>query len=306
MHGGNHSHDHACARAQARFSPAFAIGIGLNAALVVLQVAYGLIGNSVALLADAGHNFSDVVGLLLAFIASAASRRAPSLRYTYGLRSTSILAALANAIVLLIAVGAIALESGRRLGAAEPVSGNIVMAVAAFGIVINGGTALLFLRGRRGDLNIRAAFLHMAADAGVSLGVLLSGLVILMTGWLWFDPLVSLIISVIIVWGTIGLLREAVKLALDAVPTGIDPVEVREYLEELPGVARIHDLHIWPMSTTETALTCHLVMPRGHPGDAFLVEAAHSLRTRFGIQHATLQIECDDAGVCALAPDHVV
>jgi cobalt-zinc-cadmium efflux system protein len=306
MNGQHHHHGHTQKRESLGYGLAFAVGTGLNIALVIFQIAYGLIGNSVALLADAGHNFGDVIGLLLAWGSSAAARKAPSLRYTYGLRSTSILAALANAIVLLIAVGAIALEAARRFGSAEPVAGKTVMIVAAIGILVNGGTALLFMGGRRGDLNIRGAFTHMAADAGISLGVLVSGFLILITGWLWLDPLVSLIISAIIVWGTWGLLRDSVNLALNAVPAGIDPAEVRTHLEGLQGVACIHDLHIWPMSTTETALTCHLVMPAGHPGDAFLAEMAGTLHAQFGIQHSTLQIECEDNGACALASEHVV
>ena len=285
---------------------AFAIGIGLNIALVILQAAYGILGNSMALLADAGHNLSDVFGLLLAWGASAAARRPPTSRYTYGLRSSSILAALANAIILLIAVGAIALEAIQRLHTPEPVAAGTVMIVAATGVIVNGGTALLFMRGRERDLNIRGAFMHMAADAAISLGVLVSGFAILKTGWMRVDPLVSLVISAIIVAGTWGLLRQSFDLALHAVPPGIDPAEVRRHLERLDGVERIHDLHIWAMSTTETALTCHLVMPAGHPGDAFIAAAAASLHTEFGIEHTTLQIECGDAAACALAPDHVV
>jgi cobalt-zinc-cadmium efflux system protein len=306
MHGHNHRHGHNHGHAGQDFRLAFAIGTGLNIALVALQAAYGVIGHSVALLADAGHNLGDVFGLLLAWGASAASRRAPSSRYTYGLRSTSILAALANAIILLIAVGAIALEAVQRFGSPEPVAASAVMTVAAIGILVNGGTALLFMQGRDRDLNIRGAFIHMAADAGISLGVLVSGFLILHTGWMWLDPIVSLIISAVIVRSTWGLLRHSFDLALQAVPPGIDPAEVRGHLERLDGVARIHDLHVWAMSTTETALTCHLVMPAGHPGDAFIAQAAASLRAAFGIEHTTLQIECGDAGACALAPDHVV
>jgi cobalt-zinc-cadmium efflux system protein len=306
MHGHYHEHSEGPRRDAESFGYAFAIGTALNFALLVLQVTFGIIGNSVALLADAGHNLSDAIALLLAWAANAAARRPPSSRYTYGLRSTSILAALANAIVLLIAVGAIALEAVHRFGSAEPVAGRTVMIVAAIGILVNGGSAFLFLRGRGNDLNVRSAFLHLAADAGISFGVLIAGFLILMTGWRWLDPLVSLVISAIIVWGTWGLLREAIDLALHAVPPGIDPAQVRQLLEGLNGVERIHDLHIWPMSTTDTALTCHLVMPGGHPGDAFIAAAANSLHSRFGIQHATLQIECGDAGACVLAPDHVV
>jgi cobalt-zinc-cadmium efflux system protein len=306
MHGHDHHHGHSHEDGPQDFRAAFAIGTGLNIALVGLQAAYGVIGHSVALLADAGHNLGDVFGLLLAWGASAAARRAPSSRYTYGLRSSSILAALANAIILLIAVGAIALEALQRFGSPEPVAAKSVMIVAAIGILVNGGTALLFMRGRERDLNIRGAFLHMAADAAISLGVLVAAFLILKTGWMWLDPLVSLIISAIIVRGTWGLLRHSFDLALQAVPPGIDPAKVRGNLERLDGVERIHDLHIWAMSTTETALTCHLVMPGGHPGDAFIAQAAALLHDEFGIEHTTLQIECGDAGTCALAPDHVV
>jgi cobalt-zinc-cadmium efflux system protein len=306
MHGHDHHHGHNHGRAAQDFRLAFAIGTGLNIALVALQAVYGIIGHSVALLADAGHNLGDVFGLLLAWGASAAARKVPSSRYTYGYRSTSILAALANAIILLIAVGAIALEALQRIASPEPVGAEAVMIVAATGILVNGCTAALFMRGQERDLNIRGAFLHMAADAAISLGVLISAFLILKTGWMWIDPLVSLAISVIIVRGTWGLLRHSFDLALQAVPPGIDPAEVRGHLERLDGVARIHDLHIWAMSTTETALTCHLVMPAGHPGDAFIARAASMLHAEFGIEHATLQIECGDAGACALAPDHVL
>jgi cobalt-zinc-cadmium efflux system protein len=306
MHGHNHHHGDNHEHGPQDFQLAFAIGTGLNVALVGLQAAYGIIGHSVALLADAGHNLGDVFGLLLAWGASAAARRAPSSRYTYGFRSSSILAALANSIILLIAVGAIALEAIQRFGSAEAVAAKAVMIVAAIGILINGGTALLFMRGRSRDLNIRGAFMHMAADAAISLGVLVSAFLIVMTGWMWIDPFVSLVISAIIVRGTWGLLRHSFDLALQAVPSSIDPAEVRVSLERLGGVARIHDLHIWAMSTTETALTCHLVMPGGHPGDAFIARTAASLHKEFGIEHATLQIEYGDAETCALAPDHVV
>ena len=306
MHGHSHDHGHDHSHAPKDFQLAFAIGTVLNVALVILQAAYGIIGNSMALLADAGHNLGDVFGLLLAWGASAAARKAPSLRYTYGFRSSSILAALANAIILLIAVGAIALEAIQRFNSPEPVAATSVMIVAAIAILVNGGTALLFMKGQGDDLNIRGAFLHMAADAATSLGVLLSAYLILKTGWMWVDPLVSLIISAIIVWGTWGLLRQSFDLALHAVPASIDPAEVRTLLASLDGVERIHDLHIWAMSTTETALTCHLVMPGGHPGDAFLARATDALHDKFQIAHSTLQIECGDADACTLAPDTVV
>lgn len=298
--GDDHHHHHA---APADYGRAFAIGVALNVGFVALEATYGIIANSMALVADAGHNLSDVFGLVVAWAASALSKRAPSPRFTYGLRSTSILAALANAILLLIAVGAIAWEACSRLITPEPVAGMTVIVVAAIGIVVNTATALLFFSGREGDLNIRGAYLHMAADAAVSAGVVLAGLAILATGALWIDPLASLVVAAVIVWGTWWLLRDSVNMALDAVPPGIDPVAVRRCLAALPGVSALHDLHIWPMSTTETALTCHLVMPGGHPGDAFLGEVGETLRHDFSIVHATLQIEVGDHAGCGLACD---
>jgi len=265
-----------------------------------------VIAHSTALLADAGHNLSDVLGLAVAWGASILGRRQPTARFTYGLRSTSILAAFANAVVLLLVMGAIAWEAIRRFGVAEPVAGTTVMVVAAIGIGVNGITAWLFASGRKGDINIRGAFLHMAGDALVSAGVVLAGLAILVTGWLWLDPLVSLILAAIVVAGTWSLLRDSVMMSLGAVPGGIDPAAVRAYLAALPGVARIHDLHIWPMSTTEVALTCHLLMPGGHPGDKFAAELARELQSRYGIGHTTLQIEIDESVACALEPEHTI
>jgi cobalt-zinc-cadmium efflux system protein len=297
-----HAHDHAPPK---DFGWAFALGAGLNILFVLVEAIYGIKANSVALLADAGHNLSDVLGLLLAWAASALMRRGPTRRYTYGLGSSSILAALANAVLLLIAVGAIALEAVQRLADPHPVAGLTVMAVAGIGIVINGVTAWMFASGRKKDLNIRGAYLHMAADAAVSAGVVVAGLVILVTGWLWVDPLVSLVIAGIIVWGSWGLMRDSLNMALHAVPAGIDPERVRAHLEEVRGVSAVHDLHIWPLSTTETALTCHLVMKEGSPGDTFLVETAHQLKERFGIAHATIQVETGETA-CTLEPDHVV
>jgi cobalt-zinc-cadmium efflux system protein len=301
-HGGGHAHAHA----PKDFGTAFAIGTALNVGFVAVEATYGILANSMALLADAGHNLSDVFGLLMAWGAATLSKKAPTARFTYGWGSSSILAALANAILLLVAVGAIAWESVQRLGTPEPVAGTTVMAVAGVGIFINGLTAWLFMSGRDDDLNIRGAYLHMASDAAVSLGVVLAGVVMLATGWSWVDPVVSLAIAAIIVWGTWSLLSESVNLALHAVPPGIQTGAVKAYLEGLPGVGKIHDLHIWAMSTTETALTCHLVMPGKHPGDAFLKEAADGLRQKFKIAHATLQIEHGDSGACALEPDNVV
>lgn len=287
------------------YNRAFTIGITLNVGFVLLEVTYGLSAHSVALLADAGHNLSDVLSLVLAWGASALTRRQPSHRYTYGLRRSSILIALLNAIILLIAMGGIAWEAVQRFRAPGPVGGTTVIGVAAVGIVINTVTALLFMSGRKRDLNIRGAFLHMAADAGVSLGVVLAGIAILITGWFWFDPVVSLLIVAVVVVGTWKLLQDSVNLAMDAVPEGIEPLAVRTYLSELPNVAQVHDLHIWAMSTTETALTAHLVIPAGHPGDAFLCGIGKALHDQFGIEHATLQVETGDSDhPCSLGPDH--
>jgi cobalt-zinc-cadmium efflux system protein len=285
---------------------AFAIGIGLNLTFVAVEFVYGVLGNSMALLADAGHNLSDVLGLIIAWVASVLTKRPPSSRYTYGLGGSSILAALFNAVILLLAVGAIAWESILRLFSPEPVASITVMTVALVGIVINGLTAWLFASGRKGDLNIRGAFLHMAADAAVSAGVVVAGVVILFTDWAWVDPLTSLAIVGVIVWGTWSLLRDSFAMSVDAVPGAIDPQAVRRFLESCPGVSAVHDLHIWPVSTTENALTAHLVLPGGHPGDEFLTSAATELKRQFGIGHTTLQIEVNEDTACRLAPDHVV
>jgi cobalt-zinc-cadmium efflux system protein len=249
---------------------------------------------------------SDVIGLLVAWGASVLSQRPPTARYTYGLRSSSILAALFNAMFLLVAVGAIAWEAAQRFAHPAPVAGKTVMIVAAVGIVINGLTAWMFASGRKGDINIRGAFLHMAADAAVSAGVVVAGALILLTGWQWVDPVVSLVICAIIVWSTWGLLKDSVRMSLAAVPQAIDASGVSAYLRQLPGVTELHDLHIWPVSTTETALTCHLVMPDGHPGDRFLTDTAHALAHRFAIGHTTIQIETSETTACALAPDGVL
>jgi cobalt-zinc-cadmium efflux system protein len=300
-HGG-HGHSHA----PADFGRAFLIGTILNLGFVAVEAGYGIAANSVALLADAGHNLSDVLGLLVAWGAASLGKRAPTVHYTYGLRRTSILAALFNAIFLLVAIGAIAYEAFGRLAAPEPVAGGIVMAVAAIGIVINGVTAWLFSSGRKGDLNVRGAFLHMVSDAVVSAGVVVSAFTIGLTGWLWLDPATSLVIVAIIMIGTWGLLKDSVAMALDRVPDGIAPRDVEAALTGLPGVARVHDLHIWSMSTTEVALTAHLVMPTGCPGDAFLHDAADMLHDRFEIGHATLQVERSDDAACRLEPAHRV
>jgi cobalt-zinc-cadmium efflux system protein len=292
--------------APANFGAALAIGIGLNTAFVIIEGTFGYISNSMALVADAGHNLSDVLGLLVVWTAVILSKRAPSARYTYGLRGSSILAALFNAVFLLVAVGAISWEAIQRLLHPEPVAGVTVMVVAAIGIFVNGITAYLFASGRKGDLNIKGAYLHMAADAGVSAGVVIAGLTIMFTGWSWLDSATSLVVSAVIVWGTWGLLRDSMAMSLSAVPPGIDPATVRAYLEKCAGVVQVHDLHIWPMSTTEVALTCHMVVPAGQPGDNYLMEISQRLKQDFGIHHATLQIETDPDSACALAPDHVV
>lgn len=289
------------------YTRAFVIGIALNIAYVFAEAGFGIYAGSLALLADAGHNSGDVLSLALAWGAAVLSRRRPSGRFTYGLRSTTILAALTNAILLVLVTGGIAWEAVIRLLYPIPINSALMIGVAAPGILVNGGTALLFAKGRGHDLNLKSAFRHMAADTLVTLGVALAGVGILLTGRLWLDPAASLLVSVIIVIGTWSLLRSAFGLALDAVPEGIDAEAVRAHLAELAGVAAVHDLHIWGMSTTETALTCHLVMPGGHPGDAFLEGAAAELHARFGIAHATLQIEIADTGeACKLTPEHVV
>ncbi|BCM83992.1 cation diffusion facilitator family transporter [Methylobacterium indicum] len=305
-HGHGHHHGPGHVHAPASFGRAFAIGIALNTGFVLIEGGYGFLTDSVALLADAGHNLSDVLGLVVAWAAATLGQRRPTARFTYGLRSSSILAALFNAVFLLVAVGAIALEAVQRFSAPAPVPGLTVTIVALVGIAVNGITAWLFASGRKGDLNIRGAYLHMLADAAVSAGVVVAGLVILWTGWTWVDPLTSLVIVAVIVAGTWGLLRDSVVLSLDAVPPGLDPADVRRCLAERPGVSEVHDLHVWPMSTTETALTAHLVMPAGHPGNAFLNDCAATLRRRFGIAHVTLQVELAGGPACALAPDHVV
>ncbi|MGM4871150.1 cation diffusion facilitator family transporter [Bradyrhizobium sp. 956_D2_N1_5] len=304
-HGHNHGPGHAHVHAPADFGTAFAIGISLNTALVVAEAIYGYIGNSTALLADAGHNLSDVLGLVVAWCASIAARRAPSGRFTYGFRASTILAALANAVFLLVATGAIGWEAILRLREPEPVAGVTVMVVAGIGILINGFTAMLFARGRKDDINIEGAYLHMAADAAVSLGVVVSAALIIWTGWLWLDPVTSLVICATILWSTTSLLRGSIDMSMAAAPRGTDIAAIKIFLLERPGVSGIHDLHVWPISTTETALTCHLVMPTG-AGDAFLMETAQMLRASFRIGHTTLQIETHPDNGCALAPDDVV
>jgi len=300
-HAHHHSgHHHHSKPGEADFGKAFAVGIALNLVFVVVEAAAGFFGNSMALLADAGHNLSDVLGLMLAWAAHLLSKRPPTRRFTYGLQGSSILAALGNAILLMVACGAIAWEAIRRMAAPPEVMGVTMIVVAGIGILINAATALLFARGRKGDLNIRGAFMHMIADAVVSAGVVVAGVLVMLTGLGWIDPVTSLVIVAVIIVGTWSLFRDSLGLALNAVPAAIDPEAVTGRLAALPGVSAVHHLHIWPMSTTANALTAHLVMPGGHPGDTFLADAAHLVEHEFGIGHATLQVElgeqCPDEG----------
>jgi cobalt-zinc-cadmium efflux system protein len=300
-------HDHALGHSHAPpgSNLVFAASVALNIGFVAVEVFYGLTANSLALLSDAAHNLGDVFGLLIAWGAFHLSKSLPTKRRTYGLRRSSILAALTNAIVLLVVVGGIAWEAMGRMAHPEAVHGSTVIWVAAVGVVLNATSALLFMAGRKQDLNLNGAFLHMASDAAVSLGVVLAGFGILATGWSWLDPAVSVAISGVIVWGTWGLLRESLALAMDAVPAGIDLLAVETYLAGMPGVAAVHDLHIWGMSTTEVALTAHLVMPEPPADDRLLGDVCHELRHRFGIGHVTIQFEHGDID-CHQAPAHVV
>ena len=286
----SHHHDHSHAPAQ-NFNKAFGFGIILNIIYIVVEVIYGVIINSMALLADAGHNFSDVLGLLLAWGAAYLAKTATTEKRTYGLRKSTILAALFNAIILMIAVGAISIEAVRKIIHPEPVQGSTMMIVAGIGFVINAITALLFMKGREKDINIKGAFLHMAADAGVSLGVVLAGLTIFYTNWLWVDPVISLVIVVVITIGTWSLLKDSFSLSMDAVPKGININEVENYFRNLDGVEDVHDLHVWGMSTTENALTVHLLIPRDLKNDSFLKVVCEDLHNKFGIVHPTIQIE---------------
>jgi cobalt-zinc-cadmium efflux system protein len=286
-HGHHHGHHHGNPSQPGR---AFVIAITLNSVFVAVEFIYGFIANSTALMADAGHNLSDVLGLVLAYGAMLLARKPPSQRYTYGLRGSSILAALGNAMLLFVACGAIGWEALQRLTNPPTVVSTTVMWVAGLGILINGLSAWLFMKGSKSDLNIRGAYLHMVADAAVSLGVVLSGVLMLYTGWFLVDPLMSLVIVAVILWSSWALLRESVQLALNAVPSHIDPAAVAQHLRSIPGVADIHDLHVWALSTTESALTVNLVMPTGHPGDAALIDISQQLRDTFGVQHSTLQV----------------
>jgi cobalt-zinc-cadmium efflux system protein len=303
-HGGGHAgHSHA----PKDFNRAFAIGVVLNTGFVVIEALYGFWANSLALLADAGHNLGDVLGLLLAWGAGILVKRRPTARHTYGLKRSSILASLANAVLLLVAVGMILWEAVQRVARPEPVAEMTVLWVAAIGIAINTGTALMFMRGSKDDINLRGAYLHMAADAAVSVGVVIAALAVMATGWLWLDPVVSIVIALVITWGTWSLLSASLNLALDAVPANIDSRKIGAYFAALPGVTEVHDLHIWAMSTTEVALTAHLVRPGTGLDDALLGTVCRDMQEKFGIGHVTVQIEQGDPdNACRLAPAEVV
>ena len=286
--GAGHDHHH---HQREDYSRAFALGIALNVGIVVLEATYGFLADSMALIADAGHNLSDVLGLVVGLAGAVMAKRSPSPRFTYGLKKATILAALVNSLFLLVAVGAIAAEAVRRLIDPAPAEAQTMIWVAAVAIAVNGLTALLFLRGRSRDLNVRAAFQHMAADAAVSAAVVFAGLVILKTGQQWVDPVMSLAVAGVILWGSAGLMKESVGMSLMGVPSGIDVDEVQIELAALDGVATVHDLHVWPLSTTETALTAHLVAPGADSTDELLLAARQMLHDRFGIEHCTLQVE---------------
>lgn len=290
-HAGHSHAGHGHSHGPANYNRAFAIGVTLNLAFVLVEASFGIISGSMALVADAGHNLSDVLSLLIAWGAATLAARPASSRFTYGFKNSTILAALTNAVLLLVAIGAILIESLRRLFEPAAVEGWTMIAVASVGVLINAGTAVMFMKDRAKDINIRGAYLHMAADALVSVGVVAAGAAILLTNIAWIDPVTSLIIVAVIGWGTWGLLKDSVKMSLLAVPDSVDRDSVLAYLQNLPGVAAVHDLHIWPMSTTETALTAHLEIPSGHPGDSFLQQTRSTLAAEHNIGHATLQIE---------------
>lgn len=301
-----HDHSHAGhGHAPKDFGRAFALGIALNMGFVALEAVAGWLTNSLALLADAGHNLSDVAGLLLAWGAAAMAKRRPTATRTYGLGRSTILASLGNALLLLVAVGAILWEAAHRFADPQPIAEWTVAGVAAAGILINAFTAWLFMSGAKGDLNIRGAYLHMVADAAVSCGVVLAAFAVMATGWLWIDPAISVVIAIVIAWGTWGLLTESTQMALDGVPNGMSPADISDWLKQRPGVTGVHDLHIWALSTTETALTAHLVRPGAALDDAFLTETGGALKAAFGIGHATLQIEAgEDCADCGLQAHH--
>ena len=298
----HHSHDHKVSN----YNRAFAIGVALNGIFVVIEAIYGILAKSMALLADAGHNLSDILSLLLAWGASLLAARAATEQRTYGFRKTTIMASLTSAIVLFLALGGLALEAIGRFSDPEPIQGGTIIIVAAIGVGINTIIALLFLSGRKDDLNIRAAFLHMAADAGVSFGVVVAGIVIVFTDWLWVDPLISLVIVAIILFGTWPLLRDSINLAIDSVPAGIDLTEIKAYLRCCENVCQIHDLHVWPLSTTEIALSVHLIVTDNPVRKDFLNEIQRHLHDHFGIAHATIQIETEADGECILNRDSCI
>jgi cobalt-zinc-cadmium efflux system protein len=286
----SHSHSHQLKT----YNRSFAIGISLNVIFVIIEASYGFIADSLALIADAGHNLSDVLSLLIAWGAALLASRYPTEKRTYGFRKITILASLTSAVLLLVALGSIAWEAIGRISSSRPVDGVIIITVAAIGVVINSLTALLFISDQKKDLNIKGAYFHMAADAGVSLGVVIAGVAIMFTGWLWLDPAISLAIVVVILIGTWNLLRDSINLSIDAIPKGIDVLGIKEYLTRIKNVINIHDLHIWPLSTTETALTVHLVVAK-EPAHHFIREVQRCLHDDFGIVHATIQIETEDA-----------
>jgi cobalt-zinc-cadmium efflux system protein len=275
------------------YSKAFAWGIALNLSYIVIETAFGFIIHSMSLLADAGHNLSDVLGLLLAWGASYLAKTSATNKRTYGLRKSTVLAAIFNSLLLLIVVGGISIEAIRKFFYPQPLQGNVIMLIAGIGVIINGLTAFFFLKGKEKDLNIKGAYLHMVADTGVSLGVAVGGIIIIYSGWVWIDPLFSILIGIVILSGTWGLLKDSVMLSMDAVPEHINSEAVRNYLENLPGVSNVHDLHIWAMSTTEYALTAHINVPFPESNDNFLTETAEALQNKFGISHTTIQIEND-------------
>lgn len=302
-HGHSHGHEHS--HAPINYGFAFGFGIILNSIFIIIEIIYGIIGDSLALLADAGHNVSDVLGLIIAWIAVWLGKKAPTKKRTYGYKRSSILAALFNALFLLVAIGAIGWEAIQRFGSPAPVAGKTVIIVALIGIVINGLTALLFMAGRKNDLNIRGAFLHMAADALVSLGVVIAGFIIIWTGWDWIDPFISLVIVAVIFFGTWGLLKESINLSLDAVPEGMDINNIKEYLSGIPTILEVHDLHVWGMSTTEAALTVHLIRSEINNNDKLLQKLTKELHDVFGIEHATIQIEKGTYS-CSLQPEGTI
>lgn len=304
-HNHSHGHHHGHSHTPANYGFAFGVGIILNTIFIIVEVVYGILGDSLALLADAGHNISDVLGLVIAWVAVWLGKKAPTEKRTYGFKRSSILSALFNAVFLLVAIGAIAWEAIHRFSSPQPVAGKTVIIVAIIGIVINTITALLFMSGRKNDLNIRGAFMHMAADAVVSLGVVIAGFIILWTGWQWLDPMVSLGISIVILFGTWGLLKESINLSMDAVPEGIDINQIKDYLMKIPTITEVHDLHVWGMSTTESALTVHLIRSEIDDNDELLQKLTKELHDQFGIEHATIQIEKGTFS-CSLQPEGTI